>query len=219
MGDARAGRHYRLLDRALTLSDYRAKRAKFDRSNPGAARNGDRVRFLHARRVYGFRRGHLASIVVEASPEGRVRVLTSCTEIGQGTNTVSHGLPRTPSGGRRRHRRCAAGYRGSSDSGPTVSRTCMVVGANGDGRARCARSWPGRATSRSLCYSLPQYSSHGPLRASAPYQAPPGVHWDDERYTGMRGVCMGRLCDGSRLILRPLSDPRGHSVALRKLAA
>src|SRR5262249_39436087 len=122
-----------LLERALTLSDYRAKRDRFDRSNAGSAiRKGiGFAAFMHGAGFTGSGDDHLASVVsVEASAEGCVRVLTSCTEIGQGTNTIFSQIaadvlqldvndvevaqPDTSA---------------VPNSGPTVaSRTCMVVG-------------------------------------------------------------------------------------------
>ena len=122
-----------LLDRALSLSDYRAKRARFDRSNPGAAlRHGiGLAAFMHGAGFTGSGEDHLASVVtVEATKEGRVRILTSAAEIGQGTNTVFSQIAAD-----------ALQLDVSNievvqpdtsivpNSGPTVaSRTCMVVG-------------------------------------------------------------------------------------------
>ena len=45
--------------------------------------------FMHGAGFTGSGEEHLASVVaVEGTAEGRVRVLASCTEIGQGTNTI-----------------------------------------------------------------------------------------------------------------------------------
>ena len=87
--------------------------------------------FMHGAGFTGSGEDHLGSIVtIEATADGRVRVLTSCTEIGQGTNTVFSQIA------------AAALQLDVSEieivqpdtavvpnSGPTVaSRTCMVVG-------------------------------------------------------------------------------------------
>src|SRR4029450_905756 len=80
-----------LLDRALTISDYHAKRERFGRINPSLrVRKGiGLATFMHGAGFTGSGEDHLASIVVvEATTDGRVRVLTSNTEIGQGTNTI-----------------------------------------------------------------------------------------------------------------------------------
>ena len=181
-----------LLDRALTLSDYRAKRAGFDRSNPGATlKHGiGFASFMHGAGFTGSGEEHLASIVtVEASPEGRVRVLTSCTEIGQGTNTVfsqiaADALQVDVSDIDIAQPDTAA----VPNSGPTVaSRTCMVVGKLVETAAlslRAKLAGPGDVTVPFATACREYIQSHGPLRASAQYQAPPGVHWDDERYEG-----------------------------------
>jgi CO/xanthine dehydrogenase Mo-binding subunit len=181
-----------LLDRALELSDFHAKRARFD------ARNRDRAlkqgiglaAFMHGAGFTGSGEDHLASIAeVEATGDGRVRVLTSSTEIGQGTNTVFAQI--------------AADALGVSidtvevvqpdtavvpDSGPTVaSRTCMVVGKLVESAALALQ-----ATLQSACGDVTDFSAAcrdyiariGPLRGSAQYRAPAGLRWDDERYQG-----------------------------------
>ena len=138
-----------LLDRALSLSDYRAKRTRFDRSNAGAVvRHGiGLATFMHGAGFTGSGEDHLASVVtVEATKEGRVRILTSSAEIGQGTNTVFSQIA------------ADALQLDVSDievvqpdtsivpnSGPTVaSRTCMVVGKLVESAAlslRAALAW------------------------------------------------------------------------------
>ena len=80
-----------LLDRALSIADYHAKRARFDEINPSLrVRKGiGLATFMHGAGFTGSGEDHLASVVaVEAGADGRVRVLSSNTEIGQGTNTI-----------------------------------------------------------------------------------------------------------------------------------
>jgi CO/xanthine dehydrogenase Mo-binding subunit len=185
-----------LLDRALAVSDYQAKRAGFDASNSGRMRKGiGLAAFMHGAGFTGSGEDHLASVVtVEASESGQVRVLSSNTEIGQGTNTIfgqiaadALALPfdaivvvqpdtaRVP------------------DSGPTVaSRTCMVVGklvetaARGIGRILAdANLLHDPYTSEEFARACQQYvRTVGPLRSSVQYRAPQGVRWDDTRYEG-----------------------------------
>ena len=80
-----------LLDRALGLSDYHAKTRDVRRAN-GDSRVKKGIgfaTFMHGAGFTGSGEEHLASVVdVEATPEGRVRVLAASTEIGQGTNTI-----------------------------------------------------------------------------------------------------------------------------------
>ena len=181
-----------LLDRALALSDYHAKRARFDAVNAAASlkKGIGFAAFMHGAGFTGSGEDHLASVVtVEATPEGRVRVLTSCTEIGQGTNTVFSQI--------------AADALGIAvdaidvvqpdtaivpDSGPTVaSRTCMIVGKLVESAAAGLRATLEAAPGGVVDFSSAcrEYiESFGPLRASSHYRAPAGARWDDERYDG-----------------------------------
>src|SRR5258708_1167697 len=81
----------KLLDRALELSDYTAKQARFARENAvGPIRRGMGIAaFLHGAGFTGSGERYLASVVgVEGCADGGVRVLVSSTEFAQGTNTV-----------------------------------------------------------------------------------------------------------------------------------
>ena len=181
-----------LLERALELSDYRAKRERFDRSNTDAVvKHGiGFATFMHGAGFTGSGEDHLASIVtIEASAEGRVRVLSSCTEIGQGTNTVFSQIaakvlqidvdeieiaqPDTSV---------------VPNSGPTVaSRTCMVVGKLVESAALSLRAMLDEIAGATVPFAQAcrdYIQLRGPLRASAQYHAPAGVHWDDDRYEG-----------------------------------
>ena len=121
-----------LLDRALELSGFCEKRARFAAERSGPLRKGiGLATFMHGAGFTGSGEEHLASVVeVEATDEGRVRILTANTEIGQGTNTIftqiaadALGLP--PDSIEIAQPDTAL----VPDSGPTVaSRTCMVVG-------------------------------------------------------------------------------------------
>jgi CO/xanthine dehydrogenase Mo-binding subunit len=123
-----------------------------------------------------------------------VRVLSSNTEIGQGTNTIfvqiaadALGVPLDA---------IEVAQPDTSivpDSGPTVaSRTCMVVGKLVESAARGLRrelakvglgdGQTGPDEFRRACADY--VARFGPLRSSARYQAPPGLRWDDETYQG-----------------------------------
>jgi CO/xanthine dehydrogenase Mo-binding subunit len=186
-----------LLDRAFALSDYHEKRTRFSRANAtSAVRKGiGFAAFMHGAGFTGSGEEHLASVVtVEASASGRLRVLSSNTEIGQGTNTIfaqiaadAAGLPLDAIEIVRPDTSLVP------NSGPTVaSRTCMVVGKLVESAATGIRA---TLVSRGLLaepYTVAdfqracaQYASEsGTLRASARYQAPPGLRWDDQRYEG-----------------------------------
>src|SRR5712664_2733130 len=80
-----------LLDRALELSDYAEKKARFAEENKvGMRKKGIGIAaFLHGAGFTGSGERYLNSLVgVEAYAEGSVRVLVSSAEFGQGTNTV-----------------------------------------------------------------------------------------------------------------------------------
>ncbi len=186
-----------LLDRALAISGYQAKRARFDEINPALRiRKGiGLATFMHGAGFTGSGEDHLASmVVVEATADGRVRVLSSNTEIGQGTNTIfvqiaadALGVPLDA---------IEVAQPDTSivpDSGPTVaSRTCMVVGKLVESAARGLRrelekvglggGQTGPDEFRRACADY--VAGFGPLRSSARYQAPPGLRWDDETYQG-----------------------------------
>ena len=80
-----------LLNRALAQSDYYAKRARFSRENPASLvkRGMGIAAFYHGSGFTGSGERYLNSLGgVDVTPEGKVRVLVSSTEFGQGTNTV-----------------------------------------------------------------------------------------------------------------------------------
>ena len=183
-----------LLDRALTLSDYHAKRARFEAANAAGSvekRKGiGFATFMHGAGFTGSGEEHLASIVtVEGTAEGRVRVLTASTEIGQGTNTIfsqiaADALGLDPDAVEVVQPDTAV----VPNSGPTVaSRTCMVVGKLVESAALALRATLEGAVGDaadfgSACRTY--IERFGPLRASSRYQAPAGARWDDERYEG-----------------------------------
>src|SRR5215469_8789837 len=122
-----------LLERGLQLSNYREKKVRFERDNMSSThRKGIGIAsFLHGSGFTGSGERFLASVVgVEATAKGRVRVLVSSTEFGQGTKTVlcqiaaeTLGLP---------YEDVEIAQPDTDEvpnSGPTVaSRTVMVVG-------------------------------------------------------------------------------------------
>ena len=186
-----------LLARALSLSDFHAKRERFTRENAGASvrRGIGLATFMHGAGFTGSGEDSLASVVtVEATPAGRVRVLSSNTEIGQGTKTIfaqiaadALHLPMD------RIDIVQPDTALVPDSGPTVaSRTCMVVGKLVEDACRGIRTALTTAellgeevTEASFERACAQYiATSGPLRSSARYQRPTGVRWDDERYEG-----------------------------------
>ena len=181
-----------LLDRALELSGYHAKRSDFEAANPArVVKKGiGFAAFLHGAGFTGSGEDHLASVVtVEATRDGRIRVLTSSTEIGQGTNTVFAQIAADALG--IAIERVDVVQPDTSlvpNSGPTVaSRTCMVVGKLVESAALALLETlrgAGIDTGDVAAACREYISRFGALRGSAQYQAPPGLLWDDERYQG-----------------------------------
>jgi len=187
----------KLLDRALELSDYQAKKQGFaNESAIGASRKGMGIAaFLHGAGFTGSGERNLGSVVgVEGCADGRVRVLVSSTEFGQGTKTVlcqiaaeALGLPYESV------EIASADTNQVPNSGPTVaSRTVMVVGklvqsaALGIKQTLIGNGLLGDSYSaeefQSACRS--QVATSGSFRSWASYEAPPDVFWDDDKYRG-----------------------------------
>ncbi len=187
-----------LLERALELSDYRAKRERFAQENPANSRVKRGIglaSFMHGAGFTGSGEVYLESVVgAEATVDGRVRLLAASTEIGQGTNTIFAQIaaealhidydsievvqPDTSN---------------VPNSGPTVaSRTAMVVGKLVESAALSLKQsliGSGLLTEnyspnefREACQSY--INRIGPLKSFSKYVPPPGIHWDDERYEG-----------------------------------
>lgn len=194
----------KLLDRALELSEYGPKKARFALENAaGPIKRGMGIAaFLHGAGFTGSGERYLASVVgVEGCADGSVRLLVSSTEFGQGTNTVLCQI-------------AAEALNLSYDdihiaqpdtsqvpnSGPTVaSRTAMVVGnlvfsaAFGIKQTLIASGMLGVAYSpeefRMACRNY--VAEHRELRSFACYDPPPGVFWDDQNYRGEAYAAFG----------------------------
>ncbi|HXX18254.1 MAG TPA: xanthine dehydrogenase family protein molybdopterin-binding subunit [Candidatus Acidoferrum sp.] len=187
----------KLLDRALELADYDAKKRRFAEENKrSACKKGMGIAaFLHGAGFTGSGERYLASVVgVEGRADGGVRVLVSSTEFGQGTNTVlcqiaaeALGLP---------YEDVTIAQPDTMvvpNSGPTVaSRTAMVVGklvasaaqglkqtliAAGLLRETCTAE-----EFRAACRE--HVATHGEFRSLANYESPEGIFWDDVKYRG-----------------------------------
>lgn len=186
-----------LLDRALDLTDYRAKRLRFAADNPTSrVKKGiGFASFMHGAGFTGSGEVYLASVVgAEATPEGRVRILAASTEIGQGTNTIFAQIAADalhldldlievtqPDTGN------------VPNSGPTVaSRTCMVVGKLVESAVLGLKQTLVASGHLQEGYTPSEFQSacdeyikaHGPLKSYSKYQPPPNVFWDDAKYQG-----------------------------------
>ncbi len=182
----------RLLDRALELSDYRAKRERY---GPSTGRGIGFATFMHGAGFTGSGEQHLASVVaVEATREGKVRVLASNVEMGQGTNTVFAQIAAQALGISPEDIEVAQPDTATvPDSGPTVaSRTSMVVGHLIELAVASLRQKLLDARLLNVPYAAAEFRDacrrysreHGQLRATSQYTPPPGLAWDDATYRG-----------------------------------
>ncbi|HZS07132.1 MAG TPA: xanthine dehydrogenase family protein molybdopterin-binding subunit [Blastocatellia bacterium] len=200
-----------VLNATVEKSDYENKKKRASRSLSREKRRGVGLSFFfHGAGFTGSGEARMkARAGIEITTEGRARVLSGSTEIGQGTQTIfcqivadelgvdfadveieEPDTSRVP------------------DSGPTVaSRTCMVVGrvvqlAAGELKEKLTRFVAERygapeaqliageftANGKRLAgfteIAREYIAQHGELRAEARYASPPGIVWDDETYSG-----------------------------------
>jgi CO/xanthine dehydrogenase Mo-binding subunit len=187
----------KLLDRALAESDYFAQRARFSRENASSAvkRGMGIAAFYHGAGFTGSGERYLKSVAgLDVTAQGKVRVLVSSTEFGQGTNTVLTQIAAQTLGLDYDDVFMApADTRIVPNTGPTVaSRTAMVVG-----RLIERASVQLVALLREQAGLHPQYTrdqffsacenyraKHGEVATLCHYEPPPGIFWDDQKYRG-----------------------------------
>ena len=187
----------RLLDRAMELSDYPAKKARFARENQqGNCKKGIGIAaFLHGAGFTGAGERYLSSVVgVEASEDGTVQVLVSSTEFGQGTKTVLCQIAAEALGlGYEDVRIAQPDTQEVPNSGPTVaSRTVMVIGKLVQSAATGLRQTLRASGLLAESYSAEEFRcacrdyvrTRGKLRSLARYEQPEDIVWDEERYRG-----------------------------------
>ena len=126
----------------------------------------------------------LASVAsLELTDDGRIRILTASTEMGQGTKTIFPQLVADALGVE--YDEVEVAPQDTSivpDSGPTVaSRTAMVVGGLLIKAADKLRARVEAATGRSFAES---YRDAGPIRIDEQFVPYPGEPFDDKQYTG-----------------------------------
>ena len=185
------------LRRAVHASGYRQKRLA-----PSGKRHGIGVSlFYHGSGFTGSGELRLASrAALELTAQG-VRVLTSSTEIGQGTRTMhaqivadALGVP---------YEEVEVAQPDTSrvpDSGPTVaSRTCMVVGGILQRAAAELRRRIGDAAPADY------FREHGPLRVEAEYEQPEWIQWDDQTYRGDAYATYGWGCNVAEVDVDPVT--------------
>jgi CO/xanthine dehydrogenase Mo-binding subunit len=186
-----------LLERALAESDYYARRARFARENPGSAvkRGIGIAAFYHGSGFTGSGEVYLNSLAgVDVTREGQVRVLVSNTEFGQGTNTILTQIAAEALGIDYNDLTMAAPDTSLiPNSGPTVaSRTSMVVGRLIERASLQLIDLLRQHAGLGASYSREEFfaaceryrAAHGEVSSLCRYEAPPGIHWDDQKYRG-----------------------------------
>ncbi len=187
-----------LLNRALTLSDYPAKQEKFAVLNAANATEKKGIgfaTFLHGAGFTGSGEVYLSSVVgVEALANGRVRVLSASTEIGQGTTTIFSQIVADALGIDYELVELAQPDTAHvPNSGPTVaSRTTMVVGKLVESAALGLKQTLLNSGLLSEGYAPDEFAAacrayverYGALQSFSKYEPPPNVYWDDAKYQG-----------------------------------
>jgi CO/xanthine dehydrogenase Mo-binding subunit len=187
----------RLMRRAFEMADYHAKRTRFENENAGSLikKGIGFAAFLHGAGFTGSGEEYLASeAALEATPEGRVRVLAGSTEMGQGTNTIFTQIAAEALGiGCDQIDVVQPDTADVPNSGPTVaSRTAMIVGGLVESAGRALRETLLRSEllnpgydSNAFAEACRRYIARfGPLRSFVKYEHPRDLHWDDEKYQG-----------------------------------
>ena len=136
----------------------------------------------------------LASVAaIELTDEGRIRILTASTEMGQGTKTIFPQLAAEALGVEPDEVEIAPPDTSIvPDSGPTVaSRTAMVVGGLVIRAAEKLRTQVEAKTGRPFADS---YRDAGPMRVDERFTPYPGEPFDDTTYTGDAYPAFGWAC-------------------------
>jgi CO/xanthine dehydrogenase Mo-binding subunit len=186
-----------LMERAFEMSGYYAKRERFARENAArAVKKGiGFAAFLHGAGFTGSGEDYLASVVgIEATPDGRVRVLSANTEMGQGTNTIFSQIAADALGLELEQIEIVQPDTANvPNSGPTVaSRTCMIVGKLVETAALGIKQTLKGSGLLEEKYSPAEFAQackgyiekFGALKSVSQYKPPPGLHWDEEKYQG-----------------------------------
>jgi len=187
----------KLLDRALAVSDYHARRARFARENQGGAikRGLGIAAFYHGSGFTGSGERYLNSLAgVDVTAGARVRVLVSSTEFGQGTNTVLTQMAAEAIGLDYADVEMAPPDTGIvPNSGPTVaSRTAMVVGRLIERASLQLVAMLREHAGLGAEYTRDEFfaacaryrAAHGDVVSLVRYEPPPGIFWDDQKYRG-----------------------------------
>jgi len=186
-----------LLDRALEVSGYHARRARFAQENVKSAikRGIGLSAFYHGAGFTGSGERYLNSLAGIDVPAGsKVRVLVASTEFGQGTNTILTQIAAESLGLSYDDIEIVQPDTGIvPNSGPTVaSRTSMVVGKLIERSGRQLITQLQETAGLTQSYSAREFfdacdryrEQHGKVESMSRYEAPPNIFWDDQKYRG-----------------------------------
>ena len=187
----------RMLDRALEVSGYQEKTLRFARENEGSTikRGIGFAAFMHGSGFTGSGERYLNSLVgLEGTAEGKVRVLVSSAEFGQGTNTILCQIAAEALSARYEDVEIAQpDTQRVPNSGPTVaSRTAMIVGKLVERASLELVQTLVRGGSLAEGHTPQQFTracaahvkKFGELKAFSRYEAPAEIFWDDHKYQG-----------------------------------
>ena len=187
-----------LLTRALEASKYHEKAARFliENETSPIKRGIGFATFMHGSGFTGSGERYLNSLVgVEGTADGRVRVLVSSTEFGQGTNTILAQVAAEA---------LNANYSSIEIAQPDTGVVPQLWPhgrlAHRHGRRQARRTRPAAPSSKTLQlagFLAQDYSSDelppaiaayvaqfGELKAYQRYEAPGAIFWDDQKYMG-----------------------------------
>jgi CO/xanthine dehydrogenase Mo-binding subunit len=190
-----------VLEAAAQASEYEGvashtRRARARRTDDARTARGIGLALAwHGAGFTGSGEVHLASVAsLELTDDGRIRILTASTEMGQGTKTIFPQLVAEALGVHPDEVEIAPQDTSIvPDSGPTVaSRTAMVVGGLLITAARRLRAQVEEATGGAFAETYRSFAAeHGTTRVDERFTPYPGVQFDDKTYTGDAYPCFG----------------------------
>jgi CO/xanthine dehydrogenase Mo-binding subunit len=187
----------KLVQKVLEASEFDKKTKKYARENKNShlKRGFGIATFMHGAGFTGSGEAYLASVVgVQGTEDGKIEILASSVEMGQGKNTIfstiaAEALGVSPD----RIVIATPDTKYVPDSGPTVaSRTSMVVGKLVQSacislikKLQDENLIKNKFNQDELTNAIKNYiKSRGDLKVFSKYKQPPNIHWDDEKYQG-----------------------------------
>ena len=178
-----------LQERALSHAYYDNKKARFRELNKTATvkKGIGFATFFHGAGFTGSGERYLQSVAnLRATSDGKVQILCSMTEMGQGTNTV---LTQVAAETLNIPYEWVTILRPDTalvpNSGPTVaSRTTMIIGKlveNASNALKEKLGLPAEYTSEQFAAACARL---GEQEISVQYQEPGAIYWDDQKYRG-----------------------------------